>query len=110
MKFLSILFITFFNSFDYVCLLEKHYKRMMLEGSEWTVFISKTTTSQMQSLVECGAACSGIFGSGCDVFSLHSSSKSCHVGYLSNTNTEYLTDDESGSQPVYIDFGIEKSA
>ena len=82
-----------------------HYKKMPLEGAEWTVFISKTTSVTPKSVIECGAACSAELGANCDLFSIHSDTKSCHGGYLSNDNTNYLTDDSSGTQSVFVSVG-----
>ena len=35
------------------------YKRLSLEGSEWSEFISKTIDYKIKSIVECGAVCAG---------------------------------------------------
>ena len=86
-------------------LVQNHYKRLMLEGEEWTVYIGKTTTYSIKSVIECGSACSANLDNTCDLFVLHLSTKLCHIGYLSNDDTNYLTDDGSEPQRVYVNVG-----
>ena len=82
-------------------LIQTQYKRIYLEGSEWSEFISKTMDFKTNGIIECGTVCSAQFDGGCDLYAPQKSPKLCHIGYFDNTVTDYLTG-QSGTQPVYI--------
>ena len=84
--------------------LQIQFKRMYLDGIEWSVFISKTVTCPTSSVIECGSACSAELGNNCHLFVLHKSTNLCHIGHFPNADTNYLTD-EDGPQKVYVNVG-----
>ena len=51
--------------------------------------------------IECGALCSAQFDGGCHLYAPQKDTKTCHLGYFDNTETNYLTG-QSGIQPVYL--------
>ena len=66
------------------------YKRLILEGSEWSKFISKTIPFDVNTKIECGASCNHHDAS-CDLFIFKSESQKCYIGITENGNTNYLT-------------------
>ena len=102
MNILVLFLIIFFNIGG--CIIVNQFKKVSLDGVEWTVFISKTVTCPINGVIECGSACSAQLGNDCDLFVLHKNTNLCHVGYFSNTDTEYITD-EDGPQGAYINVG-----
>ena len=66
------------------------YKRLILDGSEWSKFISKTIPFYVKTKIECGASCSH-HDSGCDLFIFKPELKKCYLGITENGNPNYLT-------------------
>ena len=66
------------------------YKRLILDGSEWSKFISKTIPFYVKTKIECGASCSH-HDSSCDLFIFKPELKKCYLGITENGNTNYLT-------------------
>ena len=80
------------------------YKKVTLEGNEWSVFINKTVSFSTNGLIECGTLCTAEQKEGCDLFTIIDAEKLCHLGFFKNTFTNFLTGQE-GTQPVYVNNG-----
>ena len=86
-------------------LIQIQYKQLSLDDKQWPGYISKTITYNTSTNIECGAVCSAQFDGGCHLYAQEKDTKTCHIGYFDNTNTEYLTD-QDGIQPVYISLSM----
>jgi hypothetical protein len=74
------------------------YKRLILDDTQWPGYISKTVPFKTNGNIECGAICAS---GNCDLYAPQKDTKSCHIGYFENTETDYLTG-QDGLQPIYI--------
>ena len=74
------------------------YKRIALDDTQWPGYVSKTVPFKISGNIECGAICAS---ENCDLYAPQKETKSCHIGYFENTETDYLTG-QDGIQPVYI--------
>lgn len=77
------------------------YKLLSLDDTQWPGYISKTIPYKTNTNIECGALCSAQFYGECNLYAQQKDSKTCHIGYFDNTDTNYLKD-QTGVQPVYI--------
>ena len=77
------------------------YKLLSLDDSQWPGYISKTIPYKTNTNIECGALCSAQFYGECNLYAQQKDTKTCHIGYFDNTDTNYLKD-QTGVQPVYI--------
>ena len=74
------------------------YKRITLDDTQWPGLISKTVPFKTNGNIECGAICAS---ENCDLYAPQKETKSCHIGYFEDKETDYLTGQE-GIQSVYI--------
>ena len=79
------------------------YKRITLDETQWPGYISRTVPFKSNGNIECGAICAS---GNCDLFAPQKETKSCHIGYFENTETDYLKG-QDGIQPVYISTRME---
>ena len=77
------------------------FKRMWLETSEWSQYITKLTEKDIvQTKIECGSECANdLHNQACDVFVVEN--EKCYTGFLSNTQNNYVSG-VSGTQATYI--------
>jgi hypothetical protein len=102
--------ITYYESFSIIAIIVSgqntasgdHYKRITLEGTQWSKFVYKTAVPDIKSIIECGAMCSSQ-GDGCNAYAHHITTKLCHLGSVTNSLT-FLTG-QTGQQPVYFNLG-----
>ena len=84
------------------------YKRLHLEGYEWTQFVHVTPPFHVSTRIECGGHCNSK-DSGCDLFIHEDDNKdseaSCHLGIFDNSNKHFLSSSGVGENPVYIKLG-----
>ena len=66
------------------------YKGLILDGSKWNKFISKTIPFDVKTKIECGASCNH-HGESCELFMFKSELKKCYLGIIENENPTYLT-------------------
>lgn len=78
---------------------------MLLDGSDWQLFIHKTPLYEVKTKIECGSVCSA-YGSECDMFIHKTDISECHIGTTENSNTNFLTG-QTGDGSLYIKIGNE---
>ena len=66
------------------------YKRLILDGSEWSKLVSKTIPFDVKTKIECGASCNH-HDANCDLFIFKSELQKCYIGVTENGNPNYLT-------------------
>ena len=77
------------------------YKRIFLETSEWTKYISTFShPGYIQTKIECGSLCSSMKDS-CDMFIYED--EGCFAGHLEHSESHSMTNDLSGTHSAYID-------
>ena len=84
------------------------YKRLHLEGYEWTQFVHIIPSFHVATRIECGGHCN-LKDSGCDLFihelDLEKNEGTCHLGIFDNSNKNLLTSSGVGENPVYVKLG-----
>ena len=84
------------------------YKRVFLDGYEWTQFVYQTPEYFVHTRIECGGYCSSK-GSGCDLF-VHKPDQSqnasiCYFGTFDNSYKSFLSSSGIGENSVYVKVG-----
>ena len=84
------------------------YKRVFLDGYEWTQFVYQTPEYLVHTRIECGGFCSSK-GSGCDLF-IHKPDQTqnasiCYFGTFDNSYKSYLSSSGIGENSVYVKVG-----
>ena len=59
------------------------FKRVHLEGQQWTKFIN-ISRLEIGSIIECGALCSAHQYDSCHAYALNKLDQACHVGFFDN--------------------------
>ena len=98
MKLLITLLLIFEVSFS---LNLNFYRKTVLDGTDWQVFVNKTVPFSTKTKIECGSYCSLEEFGGCDLFIQKQSAYQCYIGYFENLQTTHLTG-QSGPQNVYL--------
>ena len=103
MKLVSILIIiAFFHIYSHVRA-NKLFKRLTLHADRWQKFVHKRIDYDVNTLIECGGHCN-YHDLQCDLFIFMKDSMTCHIGTLSNGNTDFLSG-FSGEHHLHFSFG-----
>ena len=98
----TLIFIVFFS---YVRA-NKLFKRLTLNADHWQKFVHKIIDYDVNTLIECGGHCNS-HDSNCDLFVFMKDTSTCHIGTLSNGNTNFLSG-YSGEHHLHFSVGNER--
>ena len=96
-----LIIITFFKISLILGLNSRLFKKTVLDGADWQIYVNKTVPFSTFTIIECGSICTAQDHGGCDMYIQKDSTKNCYIGYFENTETTFLTD-QSGPQNVYL--------